>query len=126
MHVIAEEGAHPIRLWTHDVEPEALRQLRNTARLPFLHPHGVAAMPDVHYGIGATVGSVLATDRAIVPAAVGVDIGCGMNAVRTSLRAADLPDSLASLRRRIERNVPLGAGGAHATPVASRGELRGL
>src|SRR5581483_5414419 len=76
MKVIEEPGARPILLWTDDVEPEALRQLRNTARLPIIDPHGVAAMPDVHYGIGATVGSVIATQRAIVPAAVGVDIGC--------------------------------------------------
>src|SRR5262249_9759671 len=83
---------------------------------------GVAAMPDVHYGIGATVGSVIATEGAIIPAAVGVDIGCGMNAVRTSLTASDLPDSLAGLRRDIERSVPLGAGGRHN----GRGPVAGL
>lgn len=113
MNVTQEAGARPIHLWTDDVEPEAMQQLRNIARLPFLHPHGVAGMPDVHYGIGATVGSVLAFDKAIVPAAVGVDIGCGMNAVRLSLTASDLPDSLAELRHDIERSIPLGAGGAH-------------
>ena len=113
MNIIEEPGARPILLWTDDVEPEALRQLRNTARLPIVDPHGVAVMPDVHYGIGATVGSVIATQRAIVPAAVGVDLGCGMNAVRTSLQATDLPDSLGTLRHRVERAVPLGAGGAH-------------
>jgi len=125
MHVIEEAGARPIRLWTH-VEPEALLQLKNTARLPFLDPHGVAAMPDVHYGIGATVGSVIATRRAIVPAAVGVDIGCGMNAVRTSLTAGDLPDSLSALRHRIERSVPFGAGGAHRHAPESRNADRAL
>jgi len=112
MRVTQEEGARPIRLWTADVEPEAMQQLRNVARLPFIHPHGVAGMPDVHYGIGATVGSVVATQGAIIPAAVGVDIGCGMNALRTSLTASDLPDSLLDIRRQIERDIPLGAGGA--------------
>lgn len=76
MKVIHEEGARPIHLWTDDIEPEAMQQLKNAARLPFLHPHGIAGMPDCHFGIGATVGSVIATERAIVPAAVGVDIGC--------------------------------------------------
>lgn len=126
MNVIEEPGARPILLWTDDVEPEALRQLRNTARLPFIDPHGVAVMPDVHYGIGATVGSVIATQGAIVPACVGVDIGCGMNAVRTSLRATDLPDSLSPLRHRVERAVPLGAGGAHRTPAEGRRANRAL
>jgi len=90
-----------------------MTQIRNMAQMPFLHPHGVAVMPDVHAGIGATVGTVIATHKAIIPAAVGVDIGCGMNAVRTSLMADDLPDSLAELRRDIERGIPLGPGGAH-------------
>ena len=70
-------------------------------------------MPDVHMGIGASVGTVIATDKAIIPAAVGVDIGCGMNAVRLSLKLPDLPDSLVAIRHQIERDVPLGAGGAH-------------
>src|SRR6185312_6431673 len=84
----------PIKAWTRAVpfEPEARRQLENLARLPFVHGW-VAVMPDVHVGIGATVGSVVATIDAIVPAAVGVDIGCGMMATCTSLRATDLPDS---------------------------------
>jgi tRNA-splicing ligase RtcB len=127
MHLTQEPGARPVKVWTDDVEPGAMQQLRNIARLPFVHPHGVVAMPDVHYGIGATVGSVIASDGAIIPAAVGVDIGCGMNAVRTSLRASDLPDSLAALRRTIERDVPLGAGGQHRTSEWSNAELaRGL
>jgi tRNA-splicing ligase RtcB (3'-phosphate/5'-hydroxy nucleic acid ligase) len=102
-------GGVPVRLWTRGVpvEDEARRQLENVARLPFVFRH-VAAMPDVHYGIGATVGSVIATRGAIVPAAVGVDIGCGMMAVQTTLRAEDLPDSLAPLRTQIERAVPHG------------------
>lgn len=111
--VIHEEGSRPIHIWTEDIDAGALQQLKNVAKLPFIHKHGVAAMPDVHWGIGATVGSVIATRGAIIPAAVGVDIGCGMNAVRTSLKAVDLPDSLAEIRHSIERGVPLGAGGRH-------------
>lgn len=113
MNVIHEEGSRPIKLWTEQIEDSALQQLKNIATLPFIAKNGVAAMPDVHWGIGATVGSVIATKRAIIPAAVGVDIGCGMNAVRTSLRAEDLPDSLKALRDAIEGRVPLGAGGNH-------------
>lgn len=112
-HVIAEDGARPIKIWTDQVEDSALRQLKNLAQLPFIHKNGVAAMPDVHAGIGATVGSVIATAGAIIPAAVGVDIGCGMVAVRLSLTAEDLPDSLVDIRHQIERDVPLGAGGRH-------------
>lgn len=99
----------PIKAWTRGVpiESEAVEQLRNVANLPFVHHH-VAVMPDVHFGIGATVGSVIPTIGAIVPAAVGVDIGCGMIASRTSLRAADLPDSLAGIRSAIEAAVPHG------------------
>jgi tRNA-splicing ligase RtcB (3'-phosphate/5'-hydroxy nucleic acid ligase) len=112
---IHEEGSRPVRIWTEDIDDGALRQLKNVAKLPFIHKHGVVAMPDVHWGIGATVGSVVATKGAIIPAAVGVDIGCGMNAIRTSLKASDLPDGLAAIRRAIERDVPLGAGGAHVS-----------
>jgi tRNA-splicing ligase RtcB len=108
--VIQEEGARPIKIFTHDVEETALQQLKNVAGLPFIHPNGIAAMPDVHAGKGATIGSVIPTINAIIPAAVGVDIGCGMNAVRTSLRATDLPDELKTLRREIERRVPVGMG----------------
>jgi tRNA-splicing ligase RtcB len=89
------------------VEDEARRQLSNAARLPIVFRH-VAAMPDVHLGIGATVGSVIPTFRAIIPAAVGVDIGCGMIACKTTLTAEDLPDNLAPLRAAIERAVPHG------------------
>ncbi len=103
------EGAAPIKRWTRGVpvEDAALRQLSNVARLPFIHGW-VAAMPDVHWGMGATVGSVIPTAGAIIPAAVGVDIGCGMMAVQTSLKATDLPDSLAHVRAEIERAVPHG------------------
>lgn len=99
----------PIKFWTDGVpvEPEALRQLQNTAQLPFIFKH-IAVMPDVHLGKGSTIGSVIPTVGAIIPAAVGVDIGCGMIAARTSLVAADLPDNLHGLRRAIEQAVPHG------------------
>jgi len=109
-----------VRMWADPagVEDQALAQLRNVANLPWVH--GVAVMPDVHYGKGATVGSVIAMRDAVSPAAVGVDIGCGMTAVRTSLTSADLPDDLARLRGRIEDAVPVGFN-AHQRPVpASR------
>jgi len=104
-----ETAGVPIKAWIRGVpvDAAALRQLENVAQLPFVF-RWVAAMPDVHWGIGATVGSVIPTRRAIVPAAVGVDIGCGMMAVRTTLTASDLPDSLANLRAAIERAVPHG------------------
>lgn len=111
--VFKDEGKRPVRIWTDEVESEALQQLKNLAGLPFIAQHGVAVMPDVHAGKGSTVGTVIATDKAIIPAAVGVDIGCGMNAVRLSLKASDLPDSLKNIRHQIERDIPLGAGGAH-------------
>jgi tRNA-splicing ligase RtcB (3'-phosphate/5'-hydroxy nucleic acid ligase) len=110
---VEKQGQTEIKLWTTSprgevpVEPKALAQLRNVARLPFVFRH-VAAMPDVHLGIGATVGSVIATRGAIVPAAVGVDIGCGMEAVRTALGASELPDSLGAVRSAIEEAVPHG------------------
>ncbi len=106
--VIESEG-RPIKAWTKGVpiEESALKQLRNVASLPFIHSH-VAVMPDVHWGMGATVGSVIATSGAIIPAAVGVDIGCGMMAVRTSIRAEHLPDNLLGLRSAIEAAVPHG------------------
>lgn len=106
---IHDTGAAPLKLWdSHGAfEPQAMQQLRNIASLPFIHRH-VAGMPDVHLGKGATVGSVIATKQAVIPAAVGVDIGCGMSAVRTSLTADDLPDSLGPIRAEIERAVPKG------------------
>lgn len=109
MNVIHEQGSKPIKAWIDGVqlEDQARQQLLNIAKMPFIHRH-IAVMPDVHFGIGATVGSVIATTGAIIPAAVGVDIGCGMNAVKTSLKASDLPDSLAMLRSDIERSVPVG------------------
>jgi tRNA-splicing ligase RtcB len=104
---LIEGGRVPVKVFTDDLEPHARQQLANVAQLPIAFGH-VAAMPDVHAGIGATVGSVIPTRRAIIPAAVGVDIGCGMNAVRLSLAADSLPDSLARVRSAIERAVPVG------------------
>lgn len=106
----------PIRMWTDPaaVEDVALQQLRNVATLPWIE--GLAVMPDVHYGKGATVGSVIAMRGAVCPAAVGVDIGCGMSAVRTSLTANDLPGDLSRLRSRIEQAIPVGRG-MHDDPV---------
>src|SRR5579863_6234646 len=91
-----------------EIESEAQQQILNTAKLPFLFKW-VAVMPDCHYGKGATVGTVMATQGAIVPAAVGVDIGCGMIALQTSLKRGDLTD-LHSLRQGIERRIPMSAG----------------
>lgn len=106
---IPVEGGVPIKAWTNGVPVEdmARSQLGNVAGLPFVFHH-VAAMPDVHWGMGATVGSVIATKGAIIPAAVGVDIGCGMMAVRTNVRAEHLPDDLHSIRTAIEAAVPHG------------------
>ncbi|MEU1460102.1 RtcB family protein [Streptomyces sp. NPDC005727] len=114
----------PIRMWTDPatVEDVALRQLQNVATLPWIK--GLAVMPDVHYGKGATVGSVIAMRGAVCPAAVGVDIGCGMSAVRTSLTANDLPGDLSRLRSKIEQAIPVGRG-MHDDPVEP-GEFHGL
>lgn len=108
----------PIRMWTdpRGVESQALDQLKNTATLPWIK--GLAVMPDVHFGKGATVGSVIAMENAICPAAVGVDIGCGMTAVKTSLTANDLPEDLSSLRYRIESMIPVGRN-MHDEPVVA-------
>ena len=104
------DGGVPVKMWTRGVpvEDDARKQLANAARLPVVFKH-IAAMPDVHLGIGATVGSVIPTLKAIIPAAVGVDIGCGMMAAKTTLRAEDLPDNLGPLRSAIERAVPHGS-----------------
>ena len=106
---IMEAGGTPVWMWLpagHEVEAAARLQLGRTSRLDFVKH--LACMPDVHLGIGATVGSVVATEGAIIPAAVGVDIGCGMCAVRTSLTANDLPDNLKEIRDTIERYIPHG------------------
>src|SRR5438876_9873323 len=108
-NVIKPENGVPIKAWTKGVplEDAARQQLLNVAQLPFIYKW-VAAMPDVHWGIGATVGSVIPTRGAIIPAAVGVDIGCGMMALQTSLHARDLPDNLKKMRAAIEKAVPHG------------------
>ena len=102
-------GGAPVKMWTQGVpvEDEAREQLARTARMPFIFRH-LAVMPDVHVGRGSTVGSVIPTRKAIIPAAVGVDLGCGMMAARTTLTANDLPDSLRGVRAAIERAVPHG------------------
>src|SRR5688500_2892485 len=107
--LIEAESSVPIKAWTKGVgiEASAEKQLRNVAALPIVYKW-VAAMPDVHWGIGATVGSVIPTKGAIIPAAVGVDIGCGMMAAKTSLTASQLPDNLAGIRAAIEKAVPHG------------------
>jgi len=100
-------GFKPVKIYTSDIENEALTQLKKIAQLPIIHSH-IAAMPDVHLGIGATVGSVIPTLNAIIPAAVGVDIGCGMSALRLSIKSSQLPDNLLAMRNAIERAVPVG------------------
>jgi tRNA-splicing ligase RtcB len=136
MQIISEKGRAPIKAWIDGVEleAEARQQLRNVAALPFIHHH-IAVMPDCHWGMGATIGSVIPSVGAIVPAAVGVDLGCGMTAQETSLRAADLPESLAPLRSAIERAVPVGGpgergswkeSGRHGIPAAITGAWRAM
>jgi tRNA-splicing ligase RtcB len=107
--LITVDDGVPIKAWTRGVgvEDAARKQLVNVAKLPIVFHH-VAVMPDVHFGIGATVGSVVPTERAIIPAAVGVDIGCGMMAVETDLEAARLPDTMKQVRAAIEKAVPHG------------------
>lgn len=105
------EISNKIKAWLppETIEPSALQQLQNMSELPFIHPH-IAVMPDCHLGKGACVGSVIATTDSIIPAAVGVDIGCGMMAIKTKFFAKDIPDNLGYLRNKIERAIPLGAG----------------
>ena len=107
--LVSAPGGAPIKMWTCGVpvDAKAQEQLLNTAKMPFIFKH-LAVMPDVHLGKGSTIGSVIPTKGAIIPAAVGVDIGCGMIAVRTSLTAGDLPDHLSGLRSAIESVVPHG------------------
>ncbi|OGA21769.1 MAG: RNA-splicing ligase RtcB [Betaproteobacteria bacterium RIFCSPLOWO2_02_FULL_67_26] len=105
---VIEEGRVPVKIYTDDVEAGARQQLVNLSQLPIIHHH-VAAMPDVHAGIGSTVGAVIATHRAIIPAAVGVDIGCGMIAMRASLTGNDLDEQrLKRVFDQISRDVPVG------------------
>ncbi|HCO08828.1 MAG TPA: RtcB family protein [Acinetobacter ursingii] len=97
----------PVKIFTNDIDQDSIEQLTKMAQLQFIHSH-IAVMPDVHVGKGATVGSVIPTKHAIIPAAVGVDIGCGMNAIRLNLKSSQLPDNLSGLRHAIERKVPVG------------------
>lgn len=104
---VMHKGRVPVKIYTDEVESSAYDQLAKLSQLPFIYSH-IAAMPDVHCGIGATVGSVIPTKGAIIPAAVGVDIGCGMNAIRLGLKAGQLPDNLRRIRSAIEKDVPVG------------------
>lgn len=113
-----KEVAPKLLSWASELDEQTLAQARRTARLPIIEGH-VALMPDAHLGIGATVGSVIPTRDAIIPAAVGVDIGCGVIAVETDLRAEQLPDDLNALLRQIERRVPAGVGHGHAARTAA-------
>ena len=114
----ATEVAPKLLSWASDLDPKAAEQAARTARLPFVDGH-VALMPDAHVGIGATVGSVIPTRDAIIPAAVGVDIGCGMVAVETDLVASDLPDSLDALMPLVARRIPAGVGKGHEHAVST-------
>lgn len=107
IHKTLETAGVPVHVWSKELDVKSEQQLRNTASLPCMFHH-IAVMPDVHFGIGSTVGSVLATRQAIIPAAVGVDIGCGMMAVKTPINASMLPDNLKALRLEIERCIPVG------------------
>src|ERR1700716_17348 len=105
---VIEGGRVPVKIYTGEIEAQARQQLVNVSQLPVVHHH-VAAMPDVHLGIGATVGSVIPTLRAVIPAAVGVDIGCGMMAARLSLTGNDFSEKkLNSIFNQINRDVPVG------------------
>jgi tRNA-splicing ligase RtcB len=104
---VLSTGRVPVKIYTDEIDDSAVQQLERVASLPFVHHH-IAAMPDVHWGMGATIGSVIPTHGAIIPAAVGVDIGCGMHALQLSLTADQLPDSLTQIRHQIERDVPVG------------------
>lgn len=97
----------PVKIWTDDIDDNAMSQLENMSQMPFIHKH-IAAMPDVHWGMGATIGSVIPSKGAVIPAAVGVDLGCGMMATMTTLTANDLPDNLHQVRLDIEAAVPHG------------------
>src|SRR5690606_33990694 len=101
--------------WASEIDEDTITQAARTARLPFVAGH-VALMPDAHVGIGATVGSVIPTENAIIPSAVGVDIGCGMVATETTLTASDLPDTLDALMPIVERRIPAGVGKGHDDP----------
>lgn len=110
--IYQEKNGFPVKVWTEDLDKNAEEQLLNISSMPFIHNH-VAVMPDAHVGMGCTIGSVVPTHKAIIPAAVGVDIGCGMMAAKTNIKAKDLPDDLSKIRESIERTIPLGPGRCH-------------
>ena len=111
-----DKSIHPkVKSWTTDIDPETREQLSNVATLPFIFQH-VAVMPDAHAGKGSTIGTVIATKGAIIPAAVGVDIGCGMSAVQLPFKIDRFGDSLKELRHSIERSIPVGFN-QHYTPT---------
>lgn len=115
----------PVKMWTKGVpvEDDARQQLINTAKMPFIFKH-IAVMPDVHLGKGSTIGSVIPTKGAIIPAAVGVDIGCGMNALRTALTAADLPENWRSCVRRLKLPCRMGVPQAVVNVIKAHGKNR--
>ena len=119
MYIVERRGARPVRVWTHDVAHDAMEQLIATAKLACVGPH-VAAMPDVHLGIGATVGSVLPTRAAVIPAAVGVDIGCGMLAVELNRSVEQLPDSLHADAAQRSRSGSRSGRSVHDDVIAKR------
>jgi tRNA-splicing ligase RtcB len=121
---IITKGKVPVKIYTDEIDSAAFQQLYNLSQLPFIHSH-IAVMPDVHVGKGATVGSVIPTLGAIIPAAVGVDIGCGMNALRLSIKAHDLPDNLRALRLFIEEAIPVGFN-MHKQDRAKQSTVTGL
>ena len=124
VQTVISKGKVPVKIYTDDIEHQAMQQLYNLSQMSFVHSH-IAAMPDVHFGRGATVGSVIPCKGAIIPAAVGVDIGCGMNAMRLSIKADQLPDSLRSARSAIEKAIPVGFD-RHKTDRAKASTIRGL
>lgn len=121
---VITKGKVPVKIYTDDISHDAMQQLINMAQLPFVHSH-IAAMPDVHFGKGATVGSVIPTIAAIIPAAVGVDIGCGMSAVCLSINANQLPDNVKLVRNVIETAIPVGFN-MHKSDKARNSTINGL
>ncbi len=113
------DQGQPVTMWTPHLDSAAWRQVQDFASLPFVHPKGLALMPDVHVGRGVCVGSVLPTVGALVPAAAGTDLGCGMLAVRLDMNARQLPDNLRALRKRLEARIPAGSGQSHREVPAS-------
>ena len=110
--VYESDNGFPVKVWAEDLDKGAVEQLLNVSLIPFIHNH-VAVMPDAHVGMGCTIGTVIPTHKAIIPAAVGVDIGCGMMAAKTNITAKDLPDNLSKIRNSIEKIIPLGPGRCH-------------